>query len=121
MPVFKTGAINHSATSPVTTVLLHWSKLRAIQPSFCLYFQSVSHHTLSVERFSRPPVSTAHTSLRGGDWLCSILRYRCGFAGAAAEDEFTTKARRTRRRQRQKGIGSMSGSSDLIGRCILFV
>jgi hypothetical protein len=27
MPVFKTGAINHSATSPITTVLLQFARL----------------------------------------------------------------------------------------------
>jgi hypothetical protein len=31
MPVFKTGAINRSATSPATTVLLHLIRNRLIQ------------------------------------------------------------------------------------------
>src|ERR1017187_8378815 len=41
-PVFKTGAINHSATSPATTVLLQYMQSRTLQRRRDLCFHSIT-------------------------------------------------------------------------------
>src|ERR1700729_823409 len=65
MPVFKTGAINHSATSPVTTVLLQFACFGSHSPyPFSLNSIDYKRWPAPAHRFSRPPVSTTHTSLQ---------------------------------------------------------
>ena len=65
MPVFKTGAINHSATSPITTVLLQFACFGSHSPyQFSLNSIDYKRWPAPVHRFSRPPVSTTHTSLQ---------------------------------------------------------
>src|SRR5260370_25032668 len=64
MPVFKTGAINHSATSPTTTVLLQSTDLGP-SSRVSIHLNSIAYKRARepVQWFSRP-VSTTHASLR---------------------------------------------------------
>ena len=63
-PVFKTGAFNHSATSPDTTVLLQRPIMSRIPVDFPLVFNRLRPAKLAVHGFSRPVYSTALPPLR---------------------------------------------------------
>ncbi len=65
MPVFKTGAINHSANSP-RLLQFYYSELffAPVSLSLTIVFNGLQLPADLVHWFSRPTVSTTHTSLR---------------------------------------------------------
>jgi hypothetical protein len=65
MPVFKTGAINRSATSPTTTVLLQSPDRSGVETGpVHLFPDDYKQADVTVQWFSRPVPSTTRPTLR---------------------------------------------------------